>query len=234
MLGIKMKTDSRAFVELSARRKGLLTVAAGDNVMRVLPPLVIEEAHIREFVERLCRRPRAEYEVPRGGVSGAGAAFVLDPRGALRDQPARGLRRADLTTRVPQAEYMDDAGFAAGGRRTGLRASPSEIGSRSGWTRAAAMPRSRARPTARSSSPTSWSGATLMRSAAPTRPDRGKVALVGTVRSDGFVAESFDAVRSPGGGEVAKPPSAGMVAPSGIAGARGRSFRRTLAKLLGR
>jgi hypothetical protein len=56
MLGVKMKTDSRAFVNY-LREQGLLTVAAGDNVMRVLPPLIIEEAHIREFVER-CRRRR--------------------------------------------------------------------------------------------------------------------------------------------------------------------------------
>jgi acetylornithine/N-succinyldiaminopimelate aminotransferase len=62
MLGIKMKTDSRAFVTY-LRTKGLLTVAAGDNVMRVLPPLVIEESHIREFVETLSAAA-AEYEVP--------------------------------------------------------------------------------------------------------------------------------------------------------------------------
>ena len=54
MLGVKMKTDSRAFVAY-LREHGLLTVAAGDNVVRVLPPLVIEEAHIAEFVERLSR-----------------------------------------------------------------------------------------------------------------------------------------------------------------------------------
>jgi acetylornithine/N-succinyldiaminopimelate aminotransferase len=52
MLGVRMKTDSRAFVTY-LRTKGLLTVAAGDNVMRVLPPLTIEEEHIREFVETL-------------------------------------------------------------------------------------------------------------------------------------------------------------------------------------
>ena len=62
MLGVKMKTDSRAFVNY-LRTKGLLTVAAGDNVMRVLPPLVIEEAHIREFVETLSAAA-GEYEVP--------------------------------------------------------------------------------------------------------------------------------------------------------------------------
>jgi acetylornithine/N-succinyldiaminopimelate aminotransferase len=62
MLGIKMKTDSRAFVTY-LRTKGLLTVAAGDNVVRVLPPLVIDESHIREFVETLSAAA-AEYEVP--------------------------------------------------------------------------------------------------------------------------------------------------------------------------
>jgi acetylornithine/N-succinyldiaminopimelate aminotransferase len=62
MLGVRMKTDSRAFVNY-LRIKGLLTVAAGDNVMRVLPPLVIEEEHIREFVDTLSAAA-AEYEVP--------------------------------------------------------------------------------------------------------------------------------------------------------------------------
>jgi len=62
MLGVRMKTDSRAFVNY-LRTRGLLAVAAGDNVMRVLPPLVIEEEHIREFVETLSAAA-AEYEAP--------------------------------------------------------------------------------------------------------------------------------------------------------------------------
>ena len=62
MLGVKMKTDSRAFVNY-LRTKGLLTVAAGDNVMRVLPPLTIDESHIREFVNTLSAAA-AEYEAP--------------------------------------------------------------------------------------------------------------------------------------------------------------------------
>jgi acetylornithine/N-succinyldiaminopimelate aminotransferase len=63
MLGVRMKTDSRAFVG-HLREHGLLTVAAGDNVMRVLPPLIIEEEHITEFVERLSEAAR-QYEVPQ-------------------------------------------------------------------------------------------------------------------------------------------------------------------------
>ena len=62
MLGIKMRTDSRAFVG-HLRTRGILTVAAGDNVVRVLPPLVIEDAHIREFVDGLSAAA-ADYDVP--------------------------------------------------------------------------------------------------------------------------------------------------------------------------
>lgn len=62
MLGVKMKTDSRAFVT-HLREHGLLTVAAGDNVMRVLPPLIIEEADISEFVQKLSAASR-QYQAP--------------------------------------------------------------------------------------------------------------------------------------------------------------------------
>jgi acetylornithine/N-succinyldiaminopimelate aminotransferase len=63
MLGVKMKTDSRAFVTY-LRDHGLLTVAAGDNVMRILPPLVIEETHVSEFVEKLSAAAR-HYDLPQ-------------------------------------------------------------------------------------------------------------------------------------------------------------------------
>ena len=51
MLGLKVRahTEARAFVN-HARAHGILTVAAGDNVIRILPPLTIEEAHIAEAV----------------------------------------------------------------------------------------------------------------------------------------------------------------------------------------
>jgi acetylornithine/N-succinyldiaminopimelate aminotransferase len=62
MLGIKLKSDSRAFVA-HLRTQGILTVAAGENVVRVLPPLNIEESHIREFVDGLSAAADA-YEVP--------------------------------------------------------------------------------------------------------------------------------------------------------------------------
>ncbi|QQV78851.1 aspartate aminotransferase family protein [Sphingomonas aliaeris] len=55
MTGIKLKDDAvaREFVAHARDNHGLLTVAAGENVVRILPPLVIEESHVAEFVERL-------------------------------------------------------------------------------------------------------------------------------------------------------------------------------------
>ena len=53
MLGLKLRSDSRAFVAHLRDNHGLLTVAAGDNVVRVLPPLNIEQSHIDEFIEKL-------------------------------------------------------------------------------------------------------------------------------------------------------------------------------------
>jgi len=63
LLGLKMKSDSRAFVA-HLREHGLLTVAAGENVVRILPPLIIEEAHVAEFIDKLSGAARA-YEVPQ-------------------------------------------------------------------------------------------------------------------------------------------------------------------------
>jgi len=58
MLGLKLKTDSRRFVAFLRDEHRLLTVAAGDNVVRVLPPLVIDEGHVNQFVERLSAAAR--------------------------------------------------------------------------------------------------------------------------------------------------------------------------------
>ena len=61
MFGIKLKDSAvaRDFVAHLRDHHGLLTVAAGENVVRVLPPLVIEEAHIAEFVQKLSDGARA-------------------------------------------------------------------------------------------------------------------------------------------------------------------------------
>ena len=53
MLGVKLKSDSRRFVAHARDHHGLLLVAGGENVVRILPPLVIDESHIAECVEKL-------------------------------------------------------------------------------------------------------------------------------------------------------------------------------------
>ncbi|ATE64295.1 aspartate aminotransferase family protein [Rhizorhabdus dicambivorans] len=55
MVGIKLKdaVEARAFVAHLRDNHGLLTVGAGENVVRILPPLVIEDSHIAECVEKL-------------------------------------------------------------------------------------------------------------------------------------------------------------------------------------
>ena len=40
MLGLKLKSDARAFVAHARDKHGLLLVAAGENVVRILPPLI--------------------------------------------------------------------------------------------------------------------------------------------------------------------------------------------------
>ena len=64
MLGIKLKSDSRAFVAHLRDHHGLLTVGAGDNVVRILPPLVINEGHIAECIEKLSAGARDYVPAP--------------------------------------------------------------------------------------------------------------------------------------------------------------------------
>ncbi|MXP15053.1 acetylornithine/succinylornithine family transaminase [Altererythrobacter confluentis] len=63
MLGIKMKAESRPFFVHLRDNHQLLTVAAGDNTLRVLPPLVIGDAEIDEFFDKLSAGA-ASYEIP--------------------------------------------------------------------------------------------------------------------------------------------------------------------------
>jgi acetylornithine/N-succinyldiaminopimelate aminotransferase len=53
MLGVTMTHETRAFVAHLRDKHGLLTVAAGDNTFRVLPPLNITETEISTFMEKL-------------------------------------------------------------------------------------------------------------------------------------------------------------------------------------
>ena len=50
MLGLKMKIPSGEFIA-AARDAGLVVLPAGDNVVRLLPPLTLSESEAREGVE---------------------------------------------------------------------------------------------------------------------------------------------------------------------------------------
>jgi acetylornithine/N-succinyldiaminopimelate aminotransferase len=53
MLGLKMKSDPRAFMQHLRDKHRLLTVSSGDSTLRVLPPLVIGDVEIDEFFDKL-------------------------------------------------------------------------------------------------------------------------------------------------------------------------------------
>ena len=63
MLGIKMRVESRPFFVHLRDNHQLLTVAAGDQTLRVIPPLVIGDAEIDEFFDKLSAGA-ASFKVP--------------------------------------------------------------------------------------------------------------------------------------------------------------------------
>jgi acetylornithine/N-succinyldiaminopimelate aminotransferase len=66
MLGLKMKQESRPFYVHLRDQHQLLTVAAGDNTLRVLPPLVAGDAEFDEFFDKLSAGA-ASYQSPEAG-----------------------------------------------------------------------------------------------------------------------------------------------------------------------
>ena len=54
MMGLKLHVPNTDLVR-AAEREELLTIAAGDNVVRLLPPLIIDEAEVADAVARLER-----------------------------------------------------------------------------------------------------------------------------------------------------------------------------------
>ena len=53
LLGLKLKVEPRALVEHLRDSHGLLTVSGGDNTLRIVPPLVIDDSHVDEFMDKL-------------------------------------------------------------------------------------------------------------------------------------------------------------------------------------
>ncbi len=63
-LGVTMTHETRGFVAHARDNHGLLLVAAGDNTLRVLPPLNIDESHITVFMAKLSAAA-ADYQLPQ-------------------------------------------------------------------------------------------------------------------------------------------------------------------------
>jgi acetylornithine/N-succinyldiaminopimelate aminotransferase len=63
MLGIMMTQETRGFVAHLRDNHGLLTVAAGDNTLRIVPPLNITDVDIATFMEKLSAGA-ASYAMP--------------------------------------------------------------------------------------------------------------------------------------------------------------------------
>ena len=66
MLGLKMKIPNGDFIT-AARQAGLIVLPAGENVVRLLPPLIISEAEIREGVS-LMNRAAATLEAQKAAA----------------------------------------------------------------------------------------------------------------------------------------------------------------------
>lgn len=52
-LGLQMKVEPRPFVAHMRDEHQVLAVSAGENVLRIVPPLVIDDSHIDEFMDKL-------------------------------------------------------------------------------------------------------------------------------------------------------------------------------------
>jgi acetylornithine/N-succinyldiaminopimelate aminotransferase len=72
MLGLKLKVPVADFVA-KLRAHGMLAIPAGDNVMRLLPPLIIEEEHVREAM-RLLSETAAEFDTAKSEGAKTGVA----------------------------------------------------------------------------------------------------------------------------------------------------------------
>ncbi len=115
LVGLRMLVPAGELVD-ATRAENMLTVGAGDNVVRLLPPLIVSEQEIAEGVARLDRalarlaaRARAK---PQGGDGRmTGVRHFLD----LIDVPAADLRAMIASARAMKAKHKTAA--AAGAER---------------------------------------------------------------------------------------------------------------------
>jgi acetylornithine/N-succinyldiaminopimelate aminotransferase len=71
MVGVKLKVPNTEFAA-AARAERLLTIPAGDNIVRLLPPLILSEEELAEGVRRLdaaCRRVEGDIAAVHEGAA---------------------------------------------------------------------------------------------------------------------------------------------------------------------
>src|ERR1051326_382764 len=89
MLGLKMRVPNSEFID-RLRGHGMLAIGAGDNVVRLLPPLIIEETQVREALEKLSATARG-FEQKQSAASEANES-PPSPRGRGQSEPAKQVR----------------------------------------------------------------------------------------------------------------------------------------------
>ena len=97
---------------------GLLTVAAGDNVVRVLPPLIIDDSHIARVRRQACRRPPRITTCPKRHDAAALPQPVATPA-ATRSRRCSTRRWTARSARAGWPKGKADADRAARRRTSG-------------------------------------------------------------------------------------------------------------------
>ncbi len=79
IVGLKCRVPNTD-LQLVCADQGLLTVAAGDNVLRLVPPLIVSDAECDEAVERLGRAARTLHQAPahQAAAEPVQAGFAVD------------------------------------------------------------------------------------------------------------------------------------------------------------
>src|SRR3546814_11878712 len=89
MLGLKCVVTNTDLVA-RLREEGLLTVGAAENVVRLLPPLIIEDRQVEEAVQAIERACSAIAQAARDDDAATGTAAALPrPRGFRQRRAAR-------------------------------------------------------------------------------------------------------------------------------------------------
>jgi acetylornithine/succinyldiaminopimelate/putrescine aminotransferase len=79
MLGVELKGEAGPLLK-GLRERGILATKAGDNVLRLLPPLVIKPAEIRTFLSAL--EAELQLQLKRGDSP---QSAVPSPQGGDRE-----------------------------------------------------------------------------------------------------------------------------------------------------